>query len=150
MKKYLLLFLATSALPASAAFNVYVTNNSDYNLTLRSVDRQISDYIPNPAQTVSPGVANRDNFIVLPKFPGVVEVVDLEYSFSDSTYGPRCHFRFTTINDYRTGTMIPQDVIADDENGRYNDRARCSGRLTGFNISTGEATVEFSMDRFKF
>ncbi|WP_404397855.1 hypothetical protein [Idiomarina loihiensis] len=74
----------------------------------------------------------------------------MEYGFSDSSYGPKCHFRFTTINNYSSGNMIPQDVIAEDEDGTYNDRARCSGRLTSFNLATGEATVEFNMDRTKF
>jgi len=48
MKKYLLSVLAITSVSASAAINVTVNNNSDYEMELLSYDIQVSNYVPSP------------------------------------------------------------------------------------------------------
>ncbi|MEJ6475627.1 hypothetical protein [Pseudoalteromonas piscicida] len=77
-------------------------------------------------------------------------IITTKYKFSDSSVAPRCHFRFVIMKGYRSGKMLPQKVIAENQGGSYRDRAICSGKLNSFNLNTGEAEVTFSINRRKY
>ncbi|MFC0119797.1 hypothetical protein ACFFK7_17930 [Pseudoalteromonas xiamenensis] len=145
--------LLTSALVISSSaianIKVNVENDSkDYDVTLTSKEIQTSTYSPAPQETLITNSTER--FYVFSNYPDVVRLVDLEYKFSDSSVAPRCHFRLVIMKDYRSGKMVPQKVIAENEGGSYRDSAICSGKLNSFNLNTGEAEVTFSINRRKY
>ncbi|AJQ92142.1 hypothetical protein [Gynuella sunshinyii] len=139
------LLLATNVL---AEVNVTVHNTSKYDIELTSKEIEVSTYAPDPAMQINAG--QRDFFQTYSLFPTVATIVDLEYTFTDSSIAPDCHFRFVVLKDARTGAFLPQPIIAENEGGSYRDRAVCSGTVDGFNLDTGRATVTFKMDRRKF
>lgn len=149
LKKILLTSALVISSSAVANIKVNVENDSkDYDVSLTSKDVQTSTYSPEPLETLSANSADR--FYVFSNYPDVVRLVDFEYKFSDSSVAPRCHFRFVIMKDYRSGKMLPQKVIAENEGGSYRDKAICSGKLDSFNLNTGEAEVTFSINRRKY
>ncbi|KZN62346.1 hypothetical protein N473_19770 [Pseudoalteromonas luteoviolacea CPMOR-1] len=145
------ILVASALLSHAALANIQVTVENDYRsgeVVLTSKDVQTSNYYPTPASTIRANSSER--FDVQSNYPTVVRLVDLEYSFGTSSISPRCHFRFVIMKDYRSGKMLPQEVIAESEGGSYRDKAVCSGKLTSFNLNTGDAAVTFSINRRKF
>ncbi|NOH32026.1 hypothetical protein [Vibrio chagasii] len=145
---------ASALLLSSSAFAniaVEVKNESRiYDVELTSKDYQTSRYSPNPQDTII--AKSSDRFNVSSNYPNVVRLVDFEYQYSDSSVydAPRCHFRFVAVIDPRTGTMLPQKVIAENESRSYRDRAICTGKLDYFNVVTGDAKVTFTINRRKY
>ncbi|WP_018694264.1 hypothetical protein [Algicola sagamiensis] len=138
------LFVSQSAL---ATVTVFVENDSrTEDAVFFSKDSSISVFSPDPALVIPS--EGKVQFQVNSTVSNVT-VVDFEYGF-EGGLEPKCHFRFTIIRDYRTGNMVPQRIIADDEDGSYRDKAVCSGRLKAFNLQTGEAIVNFSINRRTF
>ncbi|QZO12014.1 hypothetical protein [Pseudoalteromonas piscicida] len=148
-KKGLLVSALVLSSSAMANISVIVENDaSGYDVKLTSKDAESSRYIPAPLTTLAG--KSQDRFDVLSNYPSVVRIVDLEYQFTDSSIAPRCHFRLVVMKDYRSGKMVPQKVIAENEGGSYRDRAICSGKLNSFDLNNGDAAVTFSINRRKY
>lgn len=131
---------------AYATIDVTVENRSrNSDVFLIQADQQVTDYIPFPERRLGSG--ENDIFVAYGYFSSTAQVVDLKYGATSRPSGPRCHFRYTTIRDYRTGELVPSKVIAKSEGGSYRDRMECRGRLTSFDLWTGDASVEFTIER---
>ena len=149
MFKKTLIALTAIAISTSAMANIEVTviNKSKiYDLELKGKDVQASIYSINPEVLIAP--LGTDTFTINSLYPDVVRLADLDYGYD--RYGPKCSFRFTIIKDWRTGKMLPQNIISSAEGGNWRDRARCTGTLDEYNFTTGEARVTFTIDRRKF
>jgi hypothetical protein len=128
---------------------VNVENDSQiYDLNITSKDVQTSTYVPQPLGTIS--ADDSDQFSVISTYPNTLTIVDVEYSYGTHSYDPTCHFRYVILKDYRSGNMLPQNIIAEADGGSYRDKATCSGKINSFDPSTGNSNITLSANRIKY
>jgi len=149
-KKSALLALGLSISQFSMAeVVVNVENDSQiYDLNITSKDVQTSTYFPQPSGTIS--ADDSDQFSVISTYPDTLTIVDVEYSYGTHSYDPKCHFRYVILKDFRSGSMLPQNIIAENEGGSYRDRATCSGKINSFDPTTGNSNITLSVNRRKY
>ncbi|WP_262501071.1 hypothetical protein [Pseudoalteromonas fuliginea] len=108
---------------------------------------QTSTYVPQPVMVLADG---SHQFSVISTYPDTLTIVDVEYSYGTHSYDPKCHFRYVILKDYRSGSMLPQSIIAEDGGGSYRDRATCSGKINSFDPTTGNSNITLSVNRRKY
>lgn len=144
----LLLSSLLFAQSAMATITVNVKNDAKYDVTLKSHDTAISFYSWVPEFI---GDGSSATFQVTSLYPTTVNVVDVDYQIENGYSKPSCHFRFVMLTDYRSGGMMPQPLIANDEGGSYGNRAKCKGRVDAVDINGGgNATVTFTIEDSRY
>lgn len=122
-KKSALLALGLSISQFSMAeVVVNVENDSQiYDLNITSKDVQTSIYVPQPIMVLANG---SHQFSVISTYPDTLTIVDVEYSYGTHSYDPKYHFRYVILKDYRSGNMLPQSIIAEDDGESFPYKAR--------------------------